>query len=128
MVDEVTPRQAYDAVLAGPDAVLVDVRTEGEWQHIGVPVVEDAGKRPVLVSWQYPTGAVNPNFLAELGAAGVSRGQTIYFLCRSGVRSLSAALAAEAAGFARCFNVAGGFEGAHGMLAGWQAEGLPWRK
>jgi len=47
---------------------------------------------------------------------------------------MAAAEAARAAGFPRVFNVADGFEGPpdaqghRGGVAGWKAEGLPWRQ
>ena len=57
---------------------------------------------------------------------------SIYFLCRSGVRSKHAAIAMTEAGWARCFNIASGFEGPpdpaghRGTVDGWKAQGLPW--
>ena len=66
--------------------------------------------------------------------AGLKPEQKIYFLCRSGVRSLAAAQAAQAAGFPHVFNIADGFEGPpdpqghRGTTAGWKADGLPWRQ
>lgn len=135
MVDNITPKQAWDALLTDPEAQLVDVRTDAEWQYVGLPDLRPAGKQAVLVSWQYfPSGNINPGFVDELRDAGLSPRHRLLFLCRSGVRSLSAAQAAEAAGFTTCLNVAHGFEGhpdAHGhrgAQAGWKAEGLPWRQ
>ncbi len=135
MVDNVTPKQAWDALLTDPDAQLVDVRTDAEWQYVGLPDLRPAGKRAVLVQWQYfPTGNVNPGFVDELRDAGLNPGHRLLFLCRSGVRSMAAAQAAEAAGFSICLNVAHGFEGhpdAHGhrgAVSGWKADGLPWRQ
>jgi rhodanese-related sulfurtransferase len=54
------------------------------------------------------------------------------FLCRSGVRSHSAAAAAAQAGWQDSFNVLEGFEGDKdaehhsGTLGGWRKAGLPW--
>ncbi len=128
MVANVMPKDAWAALLTDRQARMVDVRTQAEWDGVGVPVLEEAGTAPVLVSWQFPTGAVNPDFLEDLRGAGVAPGQTLYFLCRSGVRSLAAAHAAEQAGFGACFNVAFGFEGPPGSGMGWKADGLPWRR
>jgi len=56
----------------------------------------------------------------------------VFFLCRSGVRSRAAAIALASAGWARCYNIAEGFEGGldearkRGALGGWRAGGLPW--
>jgi rhodanese-related sulfurtransferase len=135
MVSNVSPKQSFEALLADPDAQLVDVRTDAEWQYVGLPDLRRVGKQAVLVSWQYfPSGRVNPDFVGELRESGLVESQKLYFICRSGVRSLAAAEAAEAAGFGACFNVAHGFEGApdgeghRGTVAGWKADGLPWRQ
>jgi rhodanese-related sulfurtransferase len=135
MVENVSPKQSFTALLADPDAQLIDVRTDAEWQYVGIPDLRQAGKKAVLISWQYfPSGNVNAGFVDELRDAGLTPDTKLYFLCRSGVRSLAAAEAAEAAGFAACFNVAEGFEGHHdseghrGTVSGWKAEGLPWRQ
>ncbi len=135
MVDDVSPKQAWAALLADRHAQLVDVRTDAEWQYVGLPDLRGAGKQAVLVSWQYfPSGNVNTSFVDELRDAGIEPDQALYFLCRSGVRSLSAAQAARAAGFATVFNVAEGFEGHQdgqghrGTVSGWKADGLPWRQ
>ncbi len=135
MVENITPRQAWEALLNDPAAQLVDVRTDAEWQYVGLPDLRPAGKRAVLVSWQYfPSGDVNAGFIEDLRDAGLNPGHRLLFLCRSGVRSMAAAETAQAAGFPVCCNVAQGFEGhpdAHGhrgMVAGWKADGLPWRQ
>jgi len=58
----------------------------------------------------------------------------VLFLCRSGARSRAAAMAATAAGYARAYNVAEGFEGDldaeghRGRVNGWKVAGLPWRQ
>lgn len=135
MVENVSPKQSFAALLADPEAQLIDVRTDAEWQYVGIPDLREAGKRAVLISWQYfPSGNVNPDFVGDLRDAGVAADAALYFICRSGVRSLAAAAAAEAAGFTRCFNVAEGFEGHpdadghRGTVAGWKADNLPWRQ
>jgi rhodanese-related sulfurtransferase len=135
MVQDVNPKEAWDALISDPDAQLVDVRTDAEWQYVGIPDLRRAGKQAILVSWQYfPSGNVNATFVEELRDAGVRPEQKVYFLCRSGVRSLAAAQAAQAEGYGQVFNLAQGFEGPHdaeghrGTIAGWKAEGLPWRQ
>ena len=61
---------------------------------MGLPDLRPAGKQAVLVSWQYfPSGNINPNFVEELRDAGLVPTQALFFLCRSGVRSLAAAQA-----------------------------------
>ncbi|MFC7489067.1 MULTISPECIES: rhodanese-like domain-containing protein [unclassified Knoellia] len=130
---DVTPSEAFAAVTQSEDAVLVDVRTRAEWTYVGVPQV-DSPRQPVLVEWQqYPDGRVNEAFIDELRAAGVSERTPLYFLCRSGVRSVAAAEAATAAGLGPAYNVLEGFEGPHDpaghrSVAGWKVAGLPWKQ
>jgi rhodanese-related sulfurtransferase len=135
MVDNVAPKQVWDALQSDKTARLVDVRTDFEWSQIGVPDLSAAGQTPALVSWQLaPTMQVNPAFLEQLRAAGVGEEDHVYFLCRSGARSMAAAYAAADAGFKHVYNIADGFEGPpdgsgqRGRVAGWQADGLPWTK
>ncbi|MFC7609976.1 rhodanese-like domain-containing protein [Teichococcus aestuarii] len=134
-VDDVTPGATWESLRTDPDAVLVDVRTDAEWNFVGLPDLGEAGKQPVLIPWQvYPSMQVNGAFPDHLRKAGLTPLNKLYFLCRSGARSPAAAQAAKAAGFQHAYNVADGFEGPpdagghRGTVAGWKAEGLPWRQ
>ena len=125
---DLAPSLAWDHLAAG--AVLIDVRTEGEWTHIGVPDTSSLGVAPVFIQWNLATGAHNPEFLADLRAA-VPTEMPLVFLCRSGVRSIAAAESASAAGYT-AYNVLEGFEGVpdrHGdrIVNGWKNSQLPWR-
>lgn len=135
MVDNVPPKQTWEALKSDPAAQLVDVRTDAEWNFVGIPDLAAAGKQVVLIPWQaYPSMQRNASFEENLRQAGFTPDQHIYFICRSGVRSLAAAEAAQAAGFSTVFNVKDGFEGPvdasghRGGTAGWKADALPWRQ
>ncbi|HTC10935.1 MAG TPA: rhodanese-like domain-containing protein [Acetobacteraceae bacterium] len=135
MVEHVPPPKVWEALQAEPKAQLVDVRTDAEWNFVGLPDLAAAGKQALLIQWQtYPTMQVNPDFAAQLQAAGFTPEHHIYFLCRSGQRSAAAAAAAQEAGFPNAYNIAEGFEGPadgaghRGTTSGWKARGLPWRQ
>jgi rhodanese-related sulfurtransferase len=135
MVENISPSQVWQVLQQDPQAQLVDVRTDAEWTYVGLTDLSAAGKQPVLIPWQiFPKMEVNAGFVDQLRQAGFTPEHHIYFLCRSGVRSLAAANAALEAGFSNVFNVADGFEGNpdaeghRGRLAGWKASGLPWRQ
>jgi rhodanese-related sulfurtransferase len=135
MVENVSPKQVWNALRQQPNAQLCDVRTDAEWNFVGLPDLSEAGKQPVGIPWQiYPTMQVNADFTDQLRQAGLTPEHHIYFLCRSGARSMAAAQAAQAAGFPHVYNIADGFEGPidgeghRGRLAGWKADGLPWRQ
>jgi len=135
MVENVAPAEVWQALRENPNAHLVDVRTDAEWAYVGFPDLSPLGKRLVTISWQmFPEMQVNPDFVAELQETGFTSAHHLYFLCRSGVRSLHAAAAAIAAGFPHAYNIADGFEGSadaeghRGTVAGWKVAGLPWRQ
>jgi rhodanese-related sulfurtransferase len=132
-IPDIAPAETWAAIQNDPAAMLVDVRTDAEWNFVGIPDLVDAGKRVVLIPWQvYPSMAVNDHFAEALHKAGVLPEHRVYFICRSGARSLAAAQAAQAAGYPSVFNVADGFEGPvdrdghRGQAAGWKAASLPW--
>ena len=134
-VPDVSPGEAWAALQNDPQAVLVDVRTDAEWNFVGVPELAAIGKQAVLIPWQvFPTMQVNGHFTEHLRKAGITAESKVYYLCRSGARSLAAGQAAQGAGFPHAFNVADGFEGPpdaeghRGTVAGWKADGLPWRQ
>ena len=130
---DVDVAEAWEGIRNNSGAVLVDVRTQAEWNFVGVPDLSSAGKQPVLVEWQvFPTMDVNASFVDAVAAAAPDKSAPIYFLCRSGARSKSAAMAMTQAGYAECYNISQGFEGPHdaerhrGSTDGWKARGLPW--
>lgn len=137
---DVTAEACWNALRTEPDSFLVDVRTSAEWNFVGFPEAPEGTHAPIFAEWQsYPAMSVDPaGFTARVAAAveraGGSQASRLYFLCRSGARSMSSAATMTGAGFAHCFNVADGFEGPaddeghRGHVAGWKAAGLPWRQ
>lgn len=131
---DIVPAATWAALAADPAAVLVDCRTEPEWLFVGTPDLAEIGRQPVLVEWlSYPDGHVDPGFVDRLIEHGVSPDVPVYFICRSGVRSKAAAIAATAESFREAYNVAEGFEGPRGpdgrrTVSGWKTAGLPWRQ
>ncbi len=126
---DLTPKETMERLAASQASLLLDVRTMPEWNYVGVPAVE----RLLTIEWQtFPTGAVNPNFVAQVERAGVPKDVEIYSICRSGVRSIAAAEALTAAGFEHVYNVLEGFEGDkdaaghRSSVGGWKYHGLPW--
>lgn len=113
-------------------AVLVDVRTVGEWQQIGVPDTSDLGVDTHFIEWVRAGGVLNTDFAAELESIGVEAGTPIVFLCRSGQRSQGAAATATQMGLGPAYNILEGFEGDADMFGqrntnGWKVLGLPWK-
>ncbi|NOX31244.1 MAG: rhodanese-like domain-containing protein [Actinobacteria bacterium] len=120
---------AWAMLSENPAATLVDVRTEAEWNFVGMPDLRSVGKQVRFVEWlSFPAGEPNEAFL-DRAADGLDRGAPVLLLCRSGHRSQAAALLLADAGFTQAVNVEAGFEGdldgdshRHG---GWK-DHLPW--
>ena len=140
-VGEVNPDEAWSVLKEDEFARLIDVRTRAEWGFVGVPDLGELGQTPILIEWaSYPDMSVDPAFAARVEEAiGSENPGTLLFLCRSGARSLQAAMAVTAhfAGQGKevtCLNVAEGFEGDvdasghRGRQNGWKARGLAWRQ
>ena len=122
------PEEAYSIFRTAPGAKLVDVRTLAEYDWVGrIPC-------SIHIEWLgYPGMQPNPHFLSQL-LQQVDREALVLFICRSGHRSHSAAVAAAQAGYTECYNVLEGFEGdkdqhaQRGKLNGWRFAGLPWEQ
>jgi rhodanese-related sulfurtransferase len=139
-VDAVDVETTWQSLVSRSGSQLIDVRTRAEWTYVGIPDLGAIGKRAILVEWQtFPDQTVDPRFVerlaGELKVLGAQLNDDLFFICRSGGRSLAAAKAMAEAGYRACHNVAGGFEGPldddrhRGSVGGcWKAAGLPWRQ
>ena len=101
-VHDLTPEDVSKGIAEGR-YFLVDVREPNE-------VAVEA----------YPDGVVVPLSTFDPKAIPDPAGKTVVFACRSGKRSVTASLAAQAAGLAYDKHLAGG-------MLGWKAAGLPTR-
>jgi rhodanese-related sulfurtransferase len=125
---DLTPQEAWTKLEQG--AILVDVRTEGEWAHIGIPDTKATENDPLFIPWTFPGGIPNPDFVDQLKQQAPEDTSTeLVLLCRSGQRSIAAAIAATQAGFTS-YNVLEGFEGEPDRYGGrtvngWKNRGLP---
>ena len=99
-VHDLTPQEVAEGMAKG-SYLLVDVREPNE-------VAVEA----------YPGAVVVPLSTFDPAAIPDPKGKQVVFACRSGKRSVTASLAAQAGGFAYDKHLAGG------MLA-WKAAGLP---
>ena len=121
-----TPAEAQQFLRDKPDAKLVDVRTRAELDWVGR--IPGAVEVELLT---YPASRPNPEFVKQLEQK-VSKDAPVLFICRSGGRSHNAAMLAQQAGYAECYNVLEGFEGDkdaaghRSTKGGWRFAGLPW--
>jgi rhodanese-related sulfurtransferase len=99
-VHDLTPEDVSKGISEGR-YLLVDVREPNE-----------------VAAEAYPDGVVVPLSSFDPAAIPDPEGKEIVFACRSGKRSVTASLAAQAAGLSYDKHLAGG-------MLGWKAAGLP---
>lgn len=134
------PSQAYVMATEDPNVYILDVRTEAEWRWVGHPGENKTGDGAALdgkvvnISYKiFKAGnfIVNPSFLSEINEIfGDMDNVVLITMCRSGKRSVAAAIALEAAGYT-AVNMVTGFEGgkdANGYrtVSGWAIDGFPY--
>jgi rhodanese-related sulfurtransferase len=101
-VHDLTPQEVSQGMAEGR-YLLVDVREPNE-----------------VAAEAYPGGIVVPLSSFDPKSIPDPDGKQVVFACRSGKRSVTASLAAQAAGLAYDSHLAGG-------MLGWKAAGLPTR-
>ena len=100
-----------------------------------MPDLSIINKETYFISWQnFPSMIVNEFFEKEIVKAGLKKNDHLYFLCRSGKRSLQAARYMLNKGYLYCFNIEDGFEGNknssyhRSKINGWKFNQLPWKQ
>jgi rhodanese-related sulfurtransferase len=140
--DNIYPGSAYDMAVHNPNAYILDVRTEAEWQWVGHPGPNLLGEgtkllnKVVNISYEIEKDGVlivNEDFIKDvINAFGNKHNAVLITICRSGARSAKAAALLEAAGYrGRVYNTLTGFEGAadsrgYRIVGGWVFDGLPY--
>jgi rhodanese-related sulfurtransferase len=121
-IQQMTPPQAHEAMQASPEALFLDVRSQGEFAA-GHP----AGAINIpIVFFDEASGTRSPNgdFVAIVDALIADKHRPIFLSCLAGGRSQSAAEVLAQVGYSNLTNIQGGWGGGGGV-PGWQAAGLP---
>ena len=106
------------------DSVVIDVRSSKEWEERGIPQIEPP---LILLTWRLlPNMIINQDFEKTLINQIPDKTKNLFFLCKSGVRSLEAANFVAKLGYINCHNISDGFEGSSSGL-GWKNNNLPWQ-
>lgn len=133
MYKEEDPQICFDILSADASALLIDCRTQKEWDLTGIPDLSQMGKKTLLVEWIDGDNQRNPQFLAHISSFA-AHDTPIIMLCRIGGRSAAACQYLAENGFTNLTNVTEGFEGRvdeaghRNSFEGWRARNLPWRQ
>jgi len=131
---QITPQDAFTLLRNQKSAILVDVRTQEEFNLVGVVDAQSFENRMLLLPlFNLPDMHLNPEFSLQLSQKA-TLDQELLFICRSGYRSNQACEFANSLGFKKCYNIINGFEGDldinqhRSSLNGWKVSQLPWRQ
>jgi rhodanese-related sulfurtransferase len=109
-----------------PNSVVLDVRTEEEWNGVGKPDAESLNSKTFFISLLLgPDRKKNENFTKDFLQKKISKKDNILVICRSGVRSMAAAKLLQQEGYKNLVNISDGFEGNPATGDGWKKSNLP---
>ena len=100
---------AFDYLSKEVDSYLIDTRSDLEWKTTGIPDLTSINKQTYLISWG---PALDKSFFEQYKKfllIRFNKNDSLFFICRSGSRSLMAAQFAIKFGFKNSFNIYDGF-------------------
>ena len=100
-----------------PNTVLLDVRTEDEWNTVGKPDTKNLGIKSYFI-----TISQDPSFIDSVKKS-INKKEQVLVMCAAGGRSIIAANLLANEGY-NTLNISDGFSG-NGQDPGWKNLGLP---
>ena len=124
MIKQLASNEIREYLKTQPNCVLLDVRTNDEWEQVGKPDGEIIGLKTHFLSLQFGVERTfNKNFVQEFKNLKITQDKEILTICRSGTRSQFAAELLVKEQYT-CSNISDGFEGNNENI-GWKMCGLP---
>ena len=123
MTKQILSEEVEDYVKKNPTSVLLDVRTEEEWNIDGKPDGEKINLKTHFITIQFADKIFNQNFIEDFKKLNIQKDHEILAMCMGGVRSQVAAELLTKEGY-NCVNISDGFLGNSENL-GWKKSGLP---
>jgi len=125
MIKQLAAKDIKSYLMVEPSSILLDVRTNEEWETIGKPEGEKIGLKTYFLSIQFGKKRIfNENFIQEFKNLGINQDKNILVICRSGTRSQFVAELLNQKENYTCINISDGFEGNQENV-GWKRCGLP---
>ena len=117
MIKQIKSSEIKKFIESNPKTVLLDVRTEEEWNTVGKPDTKDLGIKSFFI-----TISREPSFLDSI-KKNIDKKEQVLVMCAAGGRSIVAANILINEGY-NVLNVFDGFSG-NGQEPGWKKLGLP---
>ena len=123
MIKQLASNDIEDYIKNNPKSVLIDVRTEEEWNTDGKPDGGKMGLKTHFLTIQFADKTFNKNFIEEFKKLNIQKDNEILTMCMGGVRSQAAAELLIRENY-KCVNISDGFLGNPENM-GWKNSGLP---
>ncbi len=117
MIKQIKSSEIKNFIEKNSNTVLLDVRTEDEWNKFGKPDTENLGIKSYFI-----TISQDPGFLESV-KQNIDKKEQVLVMCAAGGRSIIAANLLAKEGY-NTFNISDGFSG-NGQDPGWRNLGLP---
>ena len=123
MIKQISSKEIKKYLKNNPKCVLLDVRTQEEWDTIGKPDGEKIWLKSYFLPIQFDERIFNENFIQEFKNLNIGQDHEILTICKSGGRSQAAAELLARENYT-CSNISDGFEGNQENV-GWKKCDLP---
>ena len=123
MTKQILSQDVEDYVKNNPKSVLLDVRTEEEWNSDGKPDGEKVALKTHFLTIQFVDKTFNQNFIEDFNKLNIKKDHEILAICMGGLRSQVATELLTKEGY-NCVNISDGFLG-NSENVGWKNSGLP---
>ena len=120
MIKQITCKEIKDHVKNNPKSVLLDVRTQEEWDNIGKPDGDKIGLKTYFLEIRRDASY---DFVKEFKNLNINQNKTILVICASGERSQISAELLSKENY-KSINISDGFMGSQEGV-GWKKSGLP---
>ena len=100
---------AFDILTKKLNSHLIDTRSDLEWKTTGIPDLLSIDKETHLINWGPVLGQIFFEEYKKFLLTRFNQKDSLFFICRSGTRSLMAAQFAIKFGFNNSFNIYVGF-------------------
>jgi len=126
VIKQIPSKDLEKFIKENPTSILLDVRTEEEWNMVGKPSGKKFKIKTYFISLLKGVQRIkNDNFVHDVNSKKISKEDPILVICRSGQRSQMAATLLQQEGYKNCINISDGFEGNVNVGHGWKNSNLP---
>ena len=120
MIKQITCKEIKDYLKKNPNSVLLDVRTQEEWDNDGKPDGDKVGLKTYFLEIRRDAFF---DFVQEFKNLNINKDKEILVICKSGERSQISAELLSRENY-KSINISDGFMGSQEGV-GWKKSGLP---